>query len=91
LFDTTEGAIVAATAQEILQGLAEIVNERAGVPTEDVELGKSFADDLGVDELGMVEVVMAIEERFDVTIADEAINDLTTVGDAADYILEHQS
>jgi acyl carrier protein len=81
---------VAATAQEILEGLAEIVHERADIPTEDVQLDKSFADDLGEDELGMVEVAMAIEERFDVTIATEDIN-FKTVGDAADYILTHQS
>jgi acyl carrier protein len=90
LFDTTEGAIVAATAQEIITGLAEIVSERAGIPTEDVELDKSFADDIGEDELGMVEVAMAIEERFDVTIATEDIY-FKTVGDAANYILKHQS
>ena len=75
---------------EILKGLAEIVNEIAGIPTEDVELGKSFTDDLDVDSLSMVEVVVAAEERFDVKIPDNDVKDLKTVGDAVDYILKHQ-
>ena len=45
--------------QEILAGLAAIVNEVAGVPVEDVQPDKSFVDDLDVDSLSMVEVVMA--------------------------------
>ncbi len=78
-------------AGEILEGLAEIVNEIAGIPTEDVELGKSFTDDLDVDSLSMVEVVVAAEERFEVKIPDEDVKDLKTVGDAVDYILKHQA
>ena len=56
---------MAATQEEIVAGLAEIVNEIAGIPTEDVQLDKSFTDDLDVDSLSMVEVVVAAEERFD--------------------------
>ncbi|MCD0482626.1 acyl carrier protein [Streptacidiphilus sp. ASG 303] len=76
-----------ATKDEVLEGLAEIVNEIAGIPTEDVELGKSFTDDLDVDSLSMVEVVVAAEERFDVKIPDDEVKNLRTVGDAVDYIL----
>ena len=82
---------MAYSQDEILKGLAEIVNEIAGIPTEDVELGKSFTDDLDVDSLSMVEVVVAAEERFDVKIPDEDVKGLRTVGDAADYILKHQA
>ncbi len=81
---------MAATQEQILEGLAEIVNEIAGIPTEDVQPGKSFTDDLDIDALSMVEVVVAAEERFDVKIPDEDVRNLKTVGDAADYILEHQ-
>ncbi len=81
---------MAYSQDEILKGLAEIVNEIAGIPTEDVELGKSFTDDLDVDSLSMVEVVVAAEERFDVKIPDNDVKDLKTVGDAVDYILKHQ-
>lgn len=82
---------MAYSQDEILKGLAEIVNEIAGIPTEDVELGKSFTDDLDVDSLSMVEVVVAAEERFDVKIPDNDVKDLKTVGDAVDYILKHQA
>jgi acyl carrier protein len=76
-----------ATKDEVLSGLAEIVNEIAGIPTEDVELDKSFTDDLDVDSLSMVEVVVAAEERFDVKIPDDEVKNLKTVGNAVDYIL----
>ncbi|MCX4778228.1 acyl carrier protein [Streptomyces sp. NBC_01264] len=82
---------MAFTKEEIVEGLAEIVNEIAGIPTEDVELEKSFTDDLDVDSLSMVEVVVAAEERFEVKIPDEDVKGLKTVGDAASYILKHQA
>ena len=82
---------MAATQEEIVEGLAEIVNEIAGIPTEDVQLDKSFTDDLDVDSLSMVEVVVAAEERFDVKIPDDDVKNLKTVGDATDYILKHQA
>jgi acyl carrier protein len=80
---------MAATQEQIIDGLAEIINEIAGIPIEDVQLDKSFTDDLDIDTLSMVEVVVAAEERFDVTIPDEDVKHLKTVGDAVDYILEH--
>jgi acyl carrier protein len=75
-----------ATQQEILSGLADIVNEVAGVPVEDVQMDKSFIDDLDIDSLSMVEVVVAAEERFDVKIPDDDVKSLQTVGDAVTYI-----
>jgi acyl carrier protein len=81
---------MAATKEEIIAGLAEIVNEIAGIPTEDVAEEKSFTDDLDVDSLSMVEVVVAAEERFDVKIPDDDVKNLKTVGDATEYILKHQ-
>ena len=78
---------MAATQDEVLTGLAEIVNEIAGIPTEDVELDKSFTDDLDVDSLSMVEVVVAAEERFDVKIPDDDVKSLKTVCDAVNYIV----
>lgn len=80
-----------ATEQEILSGLAEIVNEVAGVPVDDVQLDKSFIDDLDVDSLSMVEVVVAAEEKFGVKIPDDDVKDLSTVGDAVNYIAKASS
>lgn len=82
---------MAATKEEIIDGLAEIVNEIAGIPTEDVQEDKSFTDDLDVDSLSMVEVVVAAEEKFEVKIPDDDVKNLKTVGDATQYILDHQS
>jgi acyl carrier protein len=72
--------------QEILAGLAEIVNEIAGIPTGDVELEKSFIDDLDLDSLTMVEVATSAEDKFGVRIPDENLKDLKTVRDAVDFI-----
>ena len=77
---------MALSQQEILTGLAEIVNEVAGIPAADVQLDKSFTDDLDVDSLSMVEVVVAAEEKFGVRIPDDDVKNLKTVGDAVSYI-----
>ena len=74
------------TQQEILEGLAEIVNEIAGIPASDVELDKSFIDDLDLDSLTMVEVATSAEDKFGVRIPDENLKDLKTVRDAVDFI-----
>jgi acyl carrier protein len=75
-----------ASTEEIRSGLAEIVNEIAGIPVDDIQLEKSFTDDLDVDSLSMVEVVVAAEERFGVQIPDDEVKQLKTVGDAVAYI-----
>lgn len=74
------------TQQDILNGLAQIVNEIAGVPVADVQPEKSFIDDLDVDSLAMVEIATAAEDHFGVRIPDDDLKDLKTVGDAVSYI-----
>ena len=74
------------TQQDILNGLAQIVNEIAGVPVGDVTPQKSFIDDLDVDSLSMVEIATAAEDHFGVRIPDDDLKDLRTVGDAVTYI-----
>ena len=78
-----------ATTDEILAQLAELVNDVAGVPVEDVQPDKSFVDDLDVDSLAMVEILVGCEEKFGVTIPDEESKNLKTVGDAIAYIEAH--
>jgi len=75
-----------ATADEIREGLASILNEVADVAPDDVTDEKSFTDDLDVDSLSMVEVAMAAEEKFGVKIPDDELPKLKTVGDAVNYI-----
>ena len=64
------------TTEEFRADLAEIVNEVAGVPVDDVQLDKSFTDDLDVDSLSMVEIIYAAEEKFGVSIPDEEAKNL---------------
>ena len=78
-------------SQDILAGLAEIVNEVAGIPAESVQMEKSFVDDLDVDSLSMVEVVMACEDKFGVTIPDTEVKNLNTVADAINYIAANKA
>jgi acyl carrier protein len=80
-----------ASTEEIRAELADIVNEVTGIPADDVQLDKSFTDDLDVDSLSMVEVVVAAEEKFSVRIPDDAVKDLKTVGDAVSYIEKAQA
>ncbi|CAN5884861.1 acyl carrier protein [soil metagenome] len=79
------------STEEIRTDLADIVNEVAGVPADDVQLDKSFVDDLEVDSLSMVEVVVAAEEKFDVKIPDDEVKNLKTVGDAVAFIERAQA
>jgi acyl carrier protein len=76
------------TKDEIVSGLAEILEEVAGVNPEDVTEDKSFTEDLDVDSLSMVEVVVAAEEKFGVKIPDDEVQNLKTVGDAANFVLK---
>ncbi|HKC28571.1 MAG TPA: acyl carrier protein [Jatrophihabitans sp.] len=76
-------------AENTLAGLAEILEEVAGVSPEDVTPDKSFVDDLDVDSLSMVEVAMAAEDKFGVKIPDDELSNLKTVGDAVKYIDTH--
>ena len=78
------------STQEIQSGLAEILEEVAGVTPADATPEKSFTDDLDVDSLSMVEVVVAAEEKFSVTIPDDDVKNLKTVGDAISFIEKNQ-
>jgi acyl carrier protein len=89
--NTEREPLTMASTDEIRSSLAEIVNEIAGIPVEDVQLDKSFTDDLDVDSLSMVEVVVAAEEKFSVKIPDEEVKNLKTVGDAVAFIERAQN
>jgi acyl carrier protein len=74
------------TDEEILSGLAEIVEEVAGVEADEVTADKSFVDDLDIDSLSMVEIAVQAEDRFEVKIPDAELANLKTVGDAVAYV-----
>ena len=75
-----------ASKDEILAGLAEIVNEETGLETDAVQLDKSFTEDLDIDSISMMTIVVNAEEKFDVTIPDEEVKNLKTVEDAVNFI-----
>ena len=79
-----------ADKDQILADMADIVNDITGVDQSEVTLEKSFVDDLDVDSLSMVEIIYACDEKFGVEIPDEESNNIKTVGDAVNYIIEHQ-
>lgn len=77
---------MALTEQEILDGIAELVNDETGIDTSEVEMDKSFTEDLDIDSLSMTSIVVQAEDRFGVKIPDEDIKGLSTVRDVVDYI-----
>ena len=82
---------MAQSEQEILAGLAEIVNEETGLDPAEVLADKSFTDDLDIDSLSMMTIVGNAEERFGGRIPDEEVKNLTTVGDAVSFIASNQA
>lgn len=72
-----------------LQKVREIVAEQLGVDVEEVTPEASFIDDLGADSLDTVELVMALEEAFEIEIPDEDAEQIKTVNDAIKYIESH--
>ena len=81
---------MAQSDQEILEGLAEIVNEETGLDTKEVQVDKSFTEDLDIDSLSMMTIVVNAEEKFGVRIPDDEVKNLTTVGEAVTYIKNAQ-
>ena len=81
---------MARSEQEILAGLAEIVNEETGLDPAEVQSDKSVTDDLDIDSLSMMTIVVNAEEKFGVRIPDEEVKNLKTVGDAVSFIQKSQ-
>ncbi|MEK2476781.1 MULTISPECIES: acyl carrier protein [Streptomyces] len=74
------------TREEIIKGIAEILNEVADVEPADVSEEKSFVEDLDVDSLAMVEVIVSAEERFGVRLPEEELKELRLVSDVVTRI-----
>jgi acyl carrier protein len=73
-------------ASEIAGKVKKIIEDQLGVSTEQVTDTASFIDDLGADSLDTVELVMALEEEFDIEIPDEDAEKMTTVSSAVSYL-----
>jgi acyl carrier protein len=74
---------------DIREKVIEIVVDQLDAKPEDVDESKSFTEDLQADSLAIVELVLALEEKFDVKIPDDEVDKIKTVGDAINYIKEH--
>lgn len=66
----------------------EIIAEQLGLEKDDIQLDASFIDDLGADSLDIVEMIMTIEDEYDVEISDDDAEKIATVQDAINYIKE---
>ena len=74
--------------EELLKKIKAIVADKLSIGEDQVTEEASFIDDLGADSLDTVELIMALEDEFDMDIPDEEAEKLTTVGKAMDYVLE---
>ena len=74
---------------EIFDKVKEIIIEQLGVAEDAVTEEAAFIDDLGADSLDIVELIMALEEEFDLEIPDSEAEKIVTVGDAVEYIKEN--
>lgn len=74
----------------VFEKVKDIIVEQLGVDESEITMEASFIDDLGADSLDIVELIMALEEEFDLEIPDKEAEKITTVGDAVEYIKAHQ-
>jgi acyl carrier protein len=86
--------VVSANYKEVIlmsieDKVKKIIAEKLSVDMEEVVPEASFVDDLGADSLDLVELIMSMEEEFDVEISDEDAEKITTVKDAFDYVATH--
>ena len=77
------------STEEVFEKVKGIIVEQLGATEASVTMEASFIDDLGADSLDIVELVMALEEEFDMEIADSDAEKVVTVGDVVEYIKEN--
>ena len=77
------------SVDEIFQTMRDLVSEQFAMEPAEVTMDTSFEEDLGADSVDLVELSMALEEEFGVTIADEELPNMKTVGDLVKYLEDH--
>ena len=81
---------MALSEQDVLAGLAQLVNDETGIAADSVQMDKSFTDDLDIDSISMMTIVVNAEDKFAVKIPDEEVKNLVTVADAVKFITANQ-
>ncbi|MHB8620050.1 MAG: acyl carrier protein [Chloroflexota bacterium] len=76
-------------AADVYDRMKKIIVDQLGVDEADVNPQASFVDDLNADSLDLVELIMSLEEEFNLEISDEDAEKIHTVGDALEYVQEH--
>lgn len=82
---------MAANKDEIIQNLADIIEEVTGIEPSEITEEKSFVDDLDIDSLSMVEIAVQTEDKYGIKIPDEELSNLRTVGDVVAYVVKLES
>ena len=77
------------SSEEIFEKVKGVIVEQLGVAEGNITMNASFIDDLGADSLDIVELIMALEEEFDIEIPDSDAEKVVTVGDVVEYIKDH--
>lgn len=73
----------------ILDRVKKVIADQLGLDVEEITMESSFVEDLGADSLDIVELIMALEEDFDIEIPDEDAEKIASVGDIVEYIRTH--
>ena len=73
----------------IFEKVKERISDILGVESDDIKMESSFVDDLGADSLDIVELIMSLEEEFEIEIPDEEAEKIQAVSDVVNYIKEH--
>ncbi len=74
------------TREQLTEAIRAIIEERLGVAADEITEEKNLVNDLGADSLDSVELIMSIEQKFEMTIPEEATEQIKTVGDIIDYV-----
>ena len=74
------------TPEQLESEISAIIEEKLGVSSADITPEKSLVNDLGADSLDSVELIMSIEQKFDISIPEEAAEEIKTVGDIIEYV-----
>ena len=81
---------MAASREEVFERVKEVLTEQLGIDENEVTEEASFTEDLDADSLDLVELIMELEDQFQIKISDEDAQKIQTVGQAVDYVSKHQ-